>query len=333
MSGTRPKDGRGRPSGAGVLPERVAVIGTGVIGAGWACHFLRMGLDVVAWDPAPDSSKRLADFVRMVWPTIEGIGLRPGASADRLVCASSPEEAVASADFVQESSTEDLAAKVALFERLDAAVPAPTIIASSTSGLKMTDIQARCQNPERTVVGHPYNPPYLLPLVEVVAGRNTSSEALESAVAFYEAVEKRPLVVRSETPGFVANRLQEAVWREMLHMIAAGEATVEEADAAMVDGPGLRWAVMGPAMTFHIGGGQGGMGAMLDHFAHVFEEPWTRLGAPPMSDKLRAELIDGCLREAAGRSYEELVRMRDLTIAAVLQARSSVEGAERRKGP
>lgn len=301
------------------------MIGTGVIGAGWIAHFLRMGLEVAAWDPAPGFADRLKGMVEGVWPTLQSIGLSPAASPERLSFGASPEEIVAEAGFVQESSPEDLDAKIALYERLDAATPKETIIASSTSGLRMTDIQMRCRYPGRTVVGHPYNPPYLVPLVEVVAGRRTSAATVDSVAAFYRAVGKRPLVVRKEVPGFVANRLQEAVWREMLHMVAAGEATVEEVDAAMVDGPGLRWAVMGPGMTFHIGGGEGGMASMLDHFAHVFDEPWTRLQAPPLSDELRAGLIDGCRREASGHSYEELTRLRDQALVAVLRARESVE--------
>jgi len=193
------------------------------------------------------------------------------------------------------------------------------VIASSTSGFAMTMLQADCARPERCVVGHPFNPPYLIPLVEVVGGEQTDPAAVDWLAAFYAAVGKRPLRLSRELPGFVGNRLQEAMWREALHMVAAGEATVEEIDESIAYGPGLRWAQMGPCLTFHLAGGSGGIAHMLDHFGAALLEPWTRLQAPPLTPELRERIVDGCLREADGRSVAELERTRDEFLAELLQ--------------
>jgi carnitine 3-dehydrogenase len=192
------------------------------------------------------------------------------------------------------------------------------IIASSTSGFAMTMLQADCEHPERCVVGHPFNPPYLIPVVEVVGGERTAPAAVDWLVRFYASTGKRPLRLSHELPGFVGNRLQEAMWREALHMVAAGEATVEEIDASIAFGPGLRWALMGPCLTFHLAGGSGGMAHMLDHFGAALDEPWTRLQAPPLTPELRDRMIEGCLREADGRSVADLERLRDGFLADLL---------------
>ena len=201
---------------------------------------------------------------------------------------------------------------------IDAVTPPEVVIASSTSGFAMTMLQADCANPQRCVVGHPFNPPYLIPLVEVAGGEKTDPAAVDWLTAFYASVGKRPLRLSGELPGFVGNRLQEAMWREALHMLAAGEATVEEIDASIAWGPGLRWAQMGPCLTFHLAGGSGGMTHMLDHFGAALLEPWTRLEAPALTPQLRERLVDGCLREAAGRSVPELERLRDEFLAELI---------------
>jgi carnitine 3-dehydrogenase len=182
----------------------------------------------------------------------------------------------------------------------------------------MTMLQADCANPQRCVVGHPFNPPYLIPLVEVAGGEKTDPAAVDWLTAFYASAGKRPLRLSGELPGFVGNRLQEALWREALHMVAAGEATVEEIDASIAWGPGLRWAQMGPCLTFHLAGGIGGMAHMLDHFGAALLEPWTRLEAPALTAQLRERMVDGCLREAAGRSVAELERLRDEFLAELI---------------
>ena len=303
---------------------RIAVVGCGVIGAGWAAHFLRMGLEVAAYDPAPDAERRLRDAVERAWPTLVRLGLRDGASPDRLRFAGGLADAVADADVVQESTPERIDGKVRVFAELDAAAPPDALLASSTSGLTMTAMQVACRLPERTVVGHPFHPPYLVPLVEVVGGERTDPEAVDRLAAFYAAYGKEVVRLQREVPGFIATRLQEALWREMLHMVAAGEATVEEIDRAVVHGPGLRWAVVGPGLTFHLAGGEGGMAHCLDQFGPTLQEPWSRMEAPPLTDALRQELIDGALREAAGRPVAELERARDEALIGLLQTRQTL---------
>lgn len=298
--------------------RRVGLVGAGVIGGGWALHYLRMGLDVDVYDPAPAARSDLLRMLSDIWPLLERIGLRPGASPDRLVLHADLAGAVSDADMVQENAPEDSTIKRAVLADIDRYARPDVVIASSTSGFGMTLLQADCARPERCVVGHPFNPPYLIPLVEVVGGQQTSAAAVTWLSDFYTAIDKRPLQLTRELPGFVGNRLQEAMWREALHMVAAGEATVEEIDESIAFGPGLRWALMGPCMTFHLAGGADGMAHMLDHFGAALLEPWTRLTAPPLTAQLRERMIDGCNREAAGRSVAELERYRDDFLAELL---------------
>jgi carnitine 3-dehydrogenase len=299
--------------------RRVSVVGAGVIGGGWALHYLRMGLDVDVYDPSPRAEADLLRMLEVTWPLLERVGLRPGASPDRLRVHADLADAVGEADMVQESAPEDSTLKRAVLAAIDEEAPPDAVIASSTSGFAMTVLQADCARPERCVVGHPFNPPYLIPLVEVVGGERTDPAAVDWLVAFYAAMDKRPLRLSRELPGFVGNRLQEAMWREALHMVAAGEATVEEIDEAIAYGPGLRWAQMGPCLTFHLAGGSAGMEHMLDHFGAALLEPWTRLAAPPLTGQLRERMVDGCLREANGRSVAELERRRDEFLAELLR--------------
>ena len=301
--------------------EQVCVVGAGVIGGAWAAHFLRMGFDVTLYDPTPAAREAALELLDTAWPTLERLGLRAGASRERLSFAETLDEAVADARVIQEATPERLESKQEVFRLLDAAAPSDAFLLSSTSGLRMTDIQERCAHPERTVVGHPFNPPYLLPLVEVVGGERTNPASVDWAVAFYKAVDKVPVKLDIEVPSFIASRLQEALAREMLHMVAAGEATVEQIDAAVVNGPGLRWAILGPGLTFHLAGGQGGMAHCLEWWGPLLKEPWSRLAAPELTPELCERLIDGCEREAGGRSVQELVAERDACIVALLEAR------------
>jgi carnitine 3-dehydrogenase len=306
----------GRPSPDGV--RTVAVVGTGVIGGGWAAHFLRMGYDVHAWDPGADAPQRLEGLLDTAWPSLEGLGLAVGASRDRLRFAGSLEEALADADFVQESSPELLASKVALLAAIDAAASPDIVVGSSTSGFGMTAMAAECTTPGRFVVGHPFNPPYLIPLVEIVGGAKTDPDTVVWAEAFYRHAGKVCLTMDQEVSGFVGNRLQEALWREALHMIEAGEATVQQIDDSIAYGPGLRWALMGPVMTFHLAGGQGGMAHMLDHFAPALLEPWTRLDAPTLTPELRDRVVRGAVEAAGGRTVAELEQQRDAFLVDLL---------------
>jgi carnitine 3-dehydrogenase len=300
--------------------RRIACIGAGVIGGGWAAHFLARGYDVVAWDPAPDGEMRLRELVAAAWPALEALGLAPGAAQGRLSVAPTLEPAVADAEFVQESAPERLELKRELLAAIDRAAPPDVVIGSSTSGFAMTEMQPDAPGAARMVVGHPFNPPYLIPLVEVVGGARTDPGAVVWAAALYRAAGKYALELERELPGFIANRLQDAMWREALHMVAAGEASVEQIDAAITTGPGLRWPIMGPCLTFHLAGGPGGMAHMLDHFGPALEEPWTRLAAPPLTRELRDRMVEGCAVEAAGRSIADLVRERDAKLVAILKA-------------
>ncbi|MGA0122623.1 MAG: 3-hydroxyacyl-CoA dehydrogenase NAD-binding domain-containing protein [Gaiellales bacterium] len=297
----------------------VGVVGTGVIGGGWAAKFLAQGYDVVAWDPGPDAAERLERLLDVAWSSLEALGLAPGASRDRLRMAETLEEAVAAADVVQESGPERLGLKIDLLGRIDAAADPGVPILSSTSGYRMTDMAGGAAHPERLAVGHPFNPPYLVPLVEVVGGELTDPAVVDWALDFYTRAGKKALRCSNELPGFVANRLQDAVWRELLHMVGSGEATVEECDTALVYGPGVRWAQMGVGLTFHLAGGEGGMAHMLDHFGDSLLEPWTRLEAPPLTPELRDAMVAGCEDEAAGRSIADLQRQRDAFLVELLK--------------
>ena len=306
---------------AAVEPDqvrRVGIVGAGVIGGGWAVHYLRMGFDVDVYDPAPRAERYLLRLRDAAWPVLERLGLRPGASPDRLAFHADLAGAIADAGLVQENGPENGPVKRRILADIDRLTPPGVIIASSTSGFAMTMLQADCVNPQRCVVGHPFNPPYLIPLVEVAGGELTDPAAVDWLAEFYAGAGKRPLRLTRELPGFVANRLQEALWREAPHMIAAGEATVEEIDASIAYGPGLRWALMGPCLAFHLAGGAGGMAHMLDHFGAALLEPWTRLQAPPLTAELREYLVQGCLREARGRSVAELEGLRDEFLADLL---------------
>jgi carnitine 3-dehydrogenase len=256
-----------------------------------------------------------------VWPLLEQLGLHPTASRERLQFNPDLAEAVKGVDFVQENGPERDDLKRDLFKKLDALLPAHVIIASSSSGLMMSSIQSACQHPERCVIGHPFNPPYLVPLVEVVGGAKTSREALDRTMSFYTTVKKRPILLHKEVKGHVANRLQAALWREAIHLVAEGVVSVEDVDAAVYLGPGLRWSFMGPHLTFHLAGGNGGMKHFLDHLAGPVATWWADLGQPVLNEKLRAMLVEGVTDEAAGRSITELEKERDDLLVKLLTNR------------
>ncbi len=299
--------------------QRVCVVGAGVIGAGWAARYLAHGLEVVAVDPAPGAEGRLRAAVARAWPALQRLGLAASAGPERLRFTVDLADAVAAAGLVQESAPEREDLKKSLLAQIDHLAPPDVLIASSSSGLLPSRLQEECYHPERVLIGHPFNPVYLLPLVEVVAGRHTAPEAVERAMAFYRSVGMRPLRLCREIEGYISDRLQEALWRESLHMVAEGVATTAEIDDAIVYGPGLRWALMGTMLTFHLAGGDGGMAHMLEQFGPALQLPWTRLQAPPLTAELAARLIEGTQAQAAGRSVEELERRRDDFLVRLLQ--------------
>ncbi|SDM53407.1 carnitine 3-dehydrogenase [Franzmannia pantelleriensis] len=294
------------------MSRQLSVIGTGVIGNGWIARALARGWDVVAFDPAPEAPARTRAFVDNAWPSLERLGLAEGASPARLTFVDSLEAAVAGADLIQENVPERLALKREILAALDAAAEAEVIIGSSTSGFKPSDLQQDCAKaPGRVIVAHPFNPVYLLPLVELVGGEATASEQTTQAQALYRDLAMRPLVVRREIEGHIADRLMEALWREALHLVNDGVATTEEIDAAVVYGCGLRWSLMGTFLTFHLAGGEPGMRHMLEQFGPALKLPWTKLEAPELTDELIDKVVEGCEHQAAGRPVSELDRRRD----------------------
>ena len=301
--------------------RRVCVVGAGVIGAGWASRFLANGLDVTATDPHPEAEARLRASIDNAWPSLMRIGLAPGADRGRLRFEPDLETAVADADYIQENAPEVEPLKIELHARIDAVADAKVIIASSSSGLLPSRIQSACKHPQRVVIGHPFNPVYILPLVEVLGGEKTGAAALDRAAAFYDSIGMSPLRIASELPGYVSDRLQEAMWREALHMVAEGAATTEQIDAAITDGPGLRLALMGPCLTFHLAGGDGGMAHMLEQFGPALKLPWTKLEAPELTEELSRRMIEGTARQAGGRTVKQLERERDDCLIGILELR------------
>ncbi len=291
-----------------------------MIGSGWAVRVLARGHDVIAWDPADGAEDRLRSAIERAWPAATRLGLFPGADPARLSWAATPEEVAAGADWVQESAPEDPSIKRPLLRRLDAAAGPETVIASSSSGLLPSDLAEGLTHPERLLIGHPFNPVYLLPLVEVVPGAATAEAATAAAAQHYDDLVMHPLVVRNEVEGYLSDRLQEALWRENLHLVNDGTATTAELDDSIIYGPGLRWAAMGTNLTFHLAGGDGGMRHMLSQFGPALKLPWTRLKAPELTDDLLEAMAAGCEQQAAGRSVAELERRRDDALIAVMRA-------------
>ncbi|HXV24401.1 MAG TPA: L-carnitine dehydrogenase [Alphaproteobacteria bacterium] len=307
------------------LIRRVALVGGGVIGSGWAARLLAHGFEVVATDPGPDAEAKMRAAVANAWPALERVGLKPGADPRRLRFVRDIEEAVVDADFVQESAPEREELKRKLHARIDAATNPHVIIASSSSGLLPSRIQADCKHPERIVIGHPFNPVYLLPLVEVLGGERTGPDAIDRAMGFYRSAGMHPLKVRSEIPGYIADRLQEALWREALHMVAEGVASTDEIDDSIRFGPGLRWSFFGTCLIFHMAGGDDGMKHMLAQFGPALELPWTKLKAPKLTEELFQRMVEGTQAQARGRSVKELERFRDDCLIAVQGAIAAVK--------
>ncbi|SHI57832.1 carnitine 3-dehydrogenase [Shimia gijangensis] len=300
--------------------KRVASIGGGPIGGGWTAHFLARGYDVTTYLHSEAEIPAFRTILDTAWISLTALGLAEGASLDRLTIETDIEKAVEGADFIQESAPENLEMKQELYRRLGEVVPKDVVIGSSTSGLMMSDIQAKCATPERTVIGHPFNPPYLLPLVEIVGGDNTVPEAVQWAGEFYRIAGKAPLMMKKEIPGFVATRLQEALWREALHMVANGEATPEDIDIALMNGPAPRMMAQGQCMAFHVACGEGGMATNLDQFGPALKLPWTRLEAPELTQELRDRMVEGCNDIAGDQHFSDMATQRDKEIVALLNA-------------
>ncbi|MBB1609303.1 MULTISPECIES: L-carnitine dehydrogenase [unclassified Pseudomonas] len=297
-----------------------AALGSGVIGSGWIARALAHGLDVVAWDPAPGAEAALRQRVANAWPALQKAGLVPGASQERLKFVDTIEECVRDADFIQESAPERLDLKCELHARISAAAKPNALIGSSTSGLLPSEFYADATHPGRCVVGHPFNPVYLLPLVEVVGGQKTDPAAIQAAIAVYRSLGMRPLHVRKEVPGFIADRLLEALWREALHLVNDGVASTGEIDDAIRFGAGLRWSFMGTFLTYTLAGGNAGMRHFMAQFGPALQLPWTYLPAPELTESLIDKVVEGTAEQQGNRSIAELERYRDDCLLAVLGA-------------
>ena len=312
--------------------RRVAIIGTGVIGASWATLFLANGLDVVATDVAPGAEAALKRFVAAAWPAMQRLGLASGASQSRLSFTAALTDAIKDADLVQENGPEKIEFKKTLYRQLDELLHPSVIIASSSSGLTMSEIQSACElHPERCVIGHPFNPPHLIPLVEIVGGAKTSETTIRRAAEFYTSIGQRTVRLNKEMPGHVANRLQAALAREVYYLVAEGVVSTADVDTALCWGPGLRWGIMGNMMLNHLGGGPGG----IEHFFQQFSGPmtawWKTLGSPVLTPEVQKKLIDSVHTEVGSRSIDELAAERDEVLLGLLELRNKVARSSQTK--
>jgi 3-hydroxybutyryl-CoA dehydrogenase len=302
--------------------RKVAVLGAGVIGASWTALFLASGCRVSVYDPAEDTERSVRAYLDTAWPTLRQLGLAAAETPGEPSFHATPAEAVEGAGFVQENVPERLPIKRDLYAAIEPALSDGAIVASSTSGLGLSEMQSGWRDPSRFVLGHPFNPPHLIPLVEIMGNERTAPGVLESAERFYRAVGKVTIRLRREVPGHVANRLQAALWREAIHLMMIGAASVEDIDTAIWAGPGLRWAAMGPTMLFHLGAGEGGLGAFCERYAESFHRWWDDLGTVRLDPDTIAQLSAGIAEEAGSRSRAELSAERDALIAALLTTTS-----------
>jgi carnitine 3-dehydrogenase len=303
--------------------RRIAIVGTGVIGASWAAYYLARGIDVIATDPGAQAEANLRKYVDDAWPLLTEVGLSPGASRDRLTFNPDMSRALAQADWVQENAPERPEFKIKLFAQMDEATPPNSIVASSSSGITMDVIQSGCKRPERCVIGHPFNPPHVVPLVEVVGGAKTSEATIGRAMAFYAGIGKKPVRLHKALPGHVANRFQAALYKEVLYLVQQGVLSVADADVAVSYGPGVRWGVMGPSLQWHVGGGQGGIKHFMEHLMDPLEAMMKTLGTPEITPQLKQTVVDAVLKEAGGRSVEQLAREENSVLIGLLKLRSA----------
>lgn len=303
--------------------DRVAVLGGGLIGRSWTALFLAAGKSVAVFDPDPDAAAHVRGFVEQTWPVLRRLGLTDDeAPVAQPVMCRDPRDAVDGAQFVQESIPERAELKHDLYRRVEDALDAAAVVATSASGLTLSELQSGWRDPSRFVLGHPFNPPHLVPLVEVMGNERTADGVVDTARAFYESVGKVTIEVRREVPGHVANRLQAALWREAIHLVNEGVASVGDVDTAVSSGPGLRWAVMGPTQLFHLGADDG-LAGFCERYADSFHTWWDDLGQPRLDPEIVTRLVDGLTEVTAGRSHEELIGQRDSRLRAVIGATHS----------
>lgn len=290
--------------------RKIAVLGGGLIGMSWASLFLARGMTVVVVEPRPEGKAELHNFVADAWPKLQVLGLTTSDVVQHAECVSDC-KFLDEIDFVQENGPDRIAVKHQLIQQLEEVIAPDVVIASSTSSLLASDLQSAARHPQRILVGHPMNPPHLLPMVELVSGRQTSEESLQTAEAFYRQMERITIRVHKEVVGHLANRLTAALYREAVHLVAAGIASVADIDKAITYGPGMRWALTGPHLTYHLGGGSGGYRHYLDHLGPTQEARWQELGTPGLSEEVKVALVAGMENALKGQDRETLVKRRD----------------------
>ena len=305
--------------------KKVAVIGTGVIGAGWIIRCLAHDKIVYAYDKDIKLKKNLISEIKRTWPSVKKLFNKKNINLNNFHYFTSIEEALKDADFIQECASENYSLKTKLMNTIGKYAKPNSIIASSSSGLLPTKIYSKCKNPERTLIGHPFNPVYLLPCVEIVPGKKTSKKYLLDANKFYKSISMNPVMVKHELPGYLCDRLQEALWREGLHIINEGHATTEDLDRVIEDGPGLRWSLMGTFLTFHLAGGKSGMRHMLEQFGPALKLPWTKLKAPNLSKSLINRLVEGTKKQSKGKSISQIANIRDEYLVELQKLRKKYE--------
>jgi len=305
--------------------KKIAIIGTGVIGAGRIIRCLAHDKIVYAFDKNLKLKKNLVSEIKRTWPYVKKLFNKKTLKLKNFKYFTSLEETVKDADFIQECASENYALKTRLMATIGKYAKPKAIISSSSSGLLPTKIYSKCKNPQRTIIGHPFNPVYLLPAVEIVPGKKTSKKNLDNAKKFYKSISMNPIMVKHELPGYLSDRLQEALWREGLHIINEGHATTEDLDRAIEDGPGLRWSLMGTFLTFHLAGGKAGMRHMLEQFGPALKLPWTKLKAPKLSNKLIDRLVMGTKKQSKGKSVTNIANIRDEYLVELQKLRKKYE--------
>ena len=310
--------------------KKIAVIGTGVIGTGWIIRCLAHNKKVIAFDKDLKLEKKLLIEIKRAWPFVKKLFNKKKLNLKNFKYVTSIEEAVKDADFIQECATENYKIKIKLMNIIGNFTKPNAIISSSSSGLLPTKIYSKCKNPARAIIGHPFNPVYLCPGVEIVPGKKTKKNFLNKANKFYKSISMNPIMVKKELPGYLADRLQEALWREALHIINEGYATTKDLDRAIEDGPGLRWALMGTFLTFHLAGGKSGMKHMLKQFGPALKLPWTKLKAPKLSKKLSSRVIAGTRQQAKGKSVAMISNIRDEYLVNLQKLRKKYENKIRK---
>ena len=291
--------------------KNVAVVGTGVIGTGWIIRCIAHGIKVKAYDINLKYKKNLIKEIKRTWPFVKKMFSKKKLNLNNLSFYTNLDEALKNAEFIFECAPENYSIKTKLMEKIGLYSKLNSIISSSSSGLLPSKIYSKCKNPQRCMIGHPFNPVYLLPGIEIVPGKKTKSLYLNKAKKFYESISMNPIMVKRELPGYLADRLQEALWREGLHIINENFATTKELDRAIEDGPGLRYSLMGTFLTFHLAGGNQGMRHMLRQFGPALKLPWTKLKAPKLTSELSYKIIKGTQMQAKGKSIEKLTNIRD----------------------